>query len=238
MDKHFNWMGYSWRITPFWGNYHKEKYNVWYGTESVFIDNDMLVLDCVYQPKEFQDNVCRNYNVGYVVCEEEFKYGVFEWTAKLPKGKNLWPALWLGCRKEWPPEIDCMEAWSNTCMNSYSKRLFWLNIHPTIHWKENEEHVSEAKFNILRWNVNQYGWNRYKVIWLPESISIYYNDKLVKKFDNHKMLAHFNQKDIKMFPIMTFDISEKHKPFDLKKYKDYKTKGCPFLVKDFRYEKI
>jgi len=49
-----------------------------------------------------------------------FTYGQVEWRAKLPKGKGIWPALWLlrpecpaaveGPDGFWPPEIDVMEA--------------------------------------------------------------------------------------------------------------------------------
>jgi beta-glucanase (GH16 family) len=46
-----------------------------------------------------------------------FKYGTVEVRAKLPKGRGLWPAIWLvqkdcpsiGACPTWPPEIDIME---------------------------------------------------------------------------------------------------------------------------------
>lgn len=43
----------------------------------------------------------------------EFTYGFIEARMKIPKGKGLWPALWLqqaSGTKGWPPEIDVMET--------------------------------------------------------------------------------------------------------------------------------
>ena len=237
MEKHFNWKGHDWRITPYWGDHHSGKPDVWYGTDSVRIeDNGSLVLDCVYNPKSFPDGFIRKYSVGYVVCEEDFKYGTFEWSAKLPQGLNMWPGLWLDSSKEWPPEIDCMEGWTRGKRDTYVKRLLWVDIHPTMHWTENGEHKSEAKFNISRFRVDLNGWNDFKVEWTPNGVSVYYNGKLIKTFNNKKMLEHFNREDILMHPIMTFDIWEDFPgEFTEERYADYKDNGSPLVVRNFKY---
>lgn len=235
-DKNFKWKGYEWQVTPFWGDHHKEKPSVWYGKDSVNIDSrDCLILDCLYKPKKFTDGITREYNVGYVVCKSEFKYGVFEWMAKLPVGLHMWPGLWLASNQEWPPEIDCMEAWSRADKATYIKRLLWVDLHPTMHWKENGVHWSEPKFNTPRCWIDN-GWNDFKVEWRKDFVKVWYNGHLAKKFTDKKMLEHFNRKDIKMFPIMTFDIWEdKPGDFSEEKYDKYVTEGLPFIIRDFKY---
>lgn len=62
----------------------------------------------------------RQYTSGRVDTKSkfEFLYGEVEWRVKLPKGKGIWPALWLlqfQCPAAspcvtWPPEIDVIEA--------------------------------------------------------------------------------------------------------------------------------
>lgn len=237
MEKHFAWQGHKWRITPYWGDHHNEKKQVWYGKDAVCIDtHDQLMLDCLYKPKKFTDGVTRDYQVGFVVGETEYRYGTFSWKAKLPKGKNMWPGLWLASNQEWPPEIDCMEAWSRHDKDTYTKRLLWIDLHPTMHWTENGGHKSEAKFNTLRCWLDEKGFNTYTVEWMPYGITVWYNGRKVKTFDNPKLLEHLNREDIWMFPIMTLDLWDKNgRQFDEEKYKDYKKNGHPFVIERFIY---
>jgi len=42
------------------------------------------------------------------------QYGVFQIRMKVPKGRGLWPAFWLGSEDQrWPPEIDVVEIINN-----------------------------------------------------------------------------------------------------------------------------
>ena len=50
--------------------------------------------------------------IGVIRTKKSWKYGIFQITAKLPKGKHLWPAIWLAGYKSWPPEIDILEGYS------------------------------------------------------------------------------------------------------------------------------
>lgn len=240
-EKQFKWKGYDWQVGPIWGYFHHDKNDVWYGTDSVSInEKDELILDCILNPKTCEDNKTRLFSVGFVTCRKEMKYGVFEWECELPIGKNMWPGLWISSNQEWPPEIDCMEAWSKKCANTYRKRLLWYNIHPTCHWKENGQHKYDGKLSVSNvFFMNEKKSNKYKLVWTPEKVEIYYNYKKIATFNDHKMLEHFNKEDIYMSPIITFDLWDKHgSKFTPDKYKNYRTKGKPFIINNFSYTPI
>ncbi|MGZ3272331.1 MAG: glycoside hydrolase family 16 protein [Caulobacteraceae bacterium] len=58
----------------------------------------------------------RPYTSGLISSQPSFAqaYGYFEAKVKLPKGKGLWPAVWmLPADFGWPPEIDIMESIGN-----------------------------------------------------------------------------------------------------------------------------
>lgn len=53
------------------------------------------------------------YASGLLTTAKSFSqtFGYFEIRAKLPRGRGLWPAVWLApLDQSWPPEIDVMEA--------------------------------------------------------------------------------------------------------------------------------
>ncbi len=71
----------------------------------------------------------RRFISGVISSQPSFaqRYGYFEARAKLPRGKGLWPALWLlPADMSWPPEIDIVESIGDPLvayMSTHSKVL-------------------------------------------------------------------------------------------------------------------
>jgi hypothetical protein len=109
-----------------------------YVKENVFVkDNELIVKagpnnpnssDCMGRlpgsgKKVYPDSCV---NSGRIVSKYSQKYGVFIFGAKVPKGKDLFPALWLVGTGDWPKtgEIDMMETIRSVNQNSsFSSRI-------------------------------------------------------------------------------------------------------------------
>lgn len=179
------------------GYYHKPNPKVWYDASAVSIDhNGLLILKTHYNPKQFrptnETRITINTGSGRVYCEDEFGYGIFEASVKLPIGKELWPAFWIYSWQSWPPEIDIFEAYSN-------KRENYVNLqwNPFYIWKvETNVHYE------LNGNINSIGGKRhwfgikdparnfikYRLEWKPDSIKIFHNEFPVRTITDSKIL--------------------------------------------------
>ncbi len=100
-------------------------------------------------------------------------YGKVEVRAKFTKGKGSWPAIWMmpegpGAYGGWPHsgEIDIMEHVNNEKV-----------VHQTIHNPAvtNAKGASTATHQA---NYNDGDYNTYGIVWNPESIQFFVNDKL------------------------------------------------------------
>lgn len=232
MDRQFNWKGFSWLIGPKWGETHPNNSMYWWGTNAVEInDKDELELDIRYTTKLF-DSVLKPYSLGFVRSELEYGYGTYEWEMTMPQGNYLWPALWLAADAEWPPEIDCMEGYSNE-KGSYNKRLLFLNIKPNVHWNDiNNNHKEQLKNNIPFFALSPKKKNIYKVILTPSSVTIWYNNCCVATYNDKEMLQHFNKEGIKWHINMNIGLQEK---FNLSDYLDYRKKDKKMIIHNFKF---
>lgn len=97
---------------PGWGNAELE----YYTKENAFIENGNLVIEARKEKKSDKYG-SYDYTSARMISQGKFniKYGKVEIRAKLPKGKGIWPALWMLGEdintKGWPGcgEIDIME---------------------------------------------------------------------------------------------------------------------------------
>jgi len=95
------------------------------------------------------------------------RYGYFEVNAKLPVGQGMWPAFWLlNVDKNWPPEIDVMEAPSNLVATG--------QISSGVHWKDA---TGAARSSGCRpTTVTNDAFHLYGALWTADRI-VYYIDR-------------------------------------------------------------
>jgi len=95
----------------------------------------------------------------------EFKYGQVEFQARAPKGRGLWPALWLlPADESWPPEIDIMEAHGEDASH------VMVSYHRTR---------SDALQTVVPVDGGIDTWHRYALDWRPDSLTWYIDQRPV-----------------------------------------------------------
>lgn len=197
------WSGYNWITQERWGQLHPDKPQCWYDPSAVkVIDGiDWLVLKTHSNPKYF-DNIksISPYGVGLVSCTERFGHGTFEIEAKLPVGKNLWPAFWMWSWDSWPPEIDVFEGYTTTRSETYfdfkiNNPLGFWNVQSNIHYINQDGNASsiKGKTHWMGFNSPSKNYIRYKVEWFPNRITIYYDDRKVRELTDMNILDQFNR---------------------------------------------
>ncbi len=176
-----------------WGDYHPGDLHQWYDPNAVNLENG-LNLSVTSNTKDItsyqingvytEDNsvVTIPNGVGLVTSKESFKYGVYEWNIKLPKGSQLWPAIWLSAESSWPPEIDIIEGYSD------SNGKYGKNLNTNIH-------CGSTSTNHYGIGANRHGLfiDSNKVLnlichWERNSVRIYYNGFLCRVLTNKKDL--------------------------------------------------
>ena len=182
--KTINWSGYEWMLQERWGLIHPEKPYTWYDDTAVEVaDNGNLLLKTHKNPRYFPDlNVTPQIGMGIVSCVNKFKYGIYEISAKLPKGKHLWPAFWMWSWNSWPPEIDIFEGYSNS-LGSY------FTFNPLKPWKVETclHYTKDGQRTAIPAETHSWGWQnptnnflKYRLEWRKDSVKYFYNNKLVR----------------------------------------------------------
>lgn len=88
---------------------------------------------------------------------------------RCPKGRGLWPSVWLHGVSSWPPEIDLLEV-----------RGFDTNTWSTNYWWGSGNGSSDAKL----YNVDTSQWHTYEVLWKPRYISWSVDGTVVRSESN------------------------------------------------------
>jgi len=226
------WSGYEWIKQERWGNIHPDKPICWYDPSAVSVDeNGYLNLKTHYNPKEFESlNLTSNIGVGLVSCTEKFGYGYFEIEAKLPRGKNLWPAFWMWSWDSWPPEIDIFEGYTRRTNGYFSFDFlnpfgFW-DVQTNFHYGDVPNNTSEgAKTHWMGFKDPSKNFMKYGCLWDRDKIQIFYNDKMVREITNTYVLRHFRHTNMNV--IINNSVDTKANPNSKEE--------SNFIVKYFKY---
>lgn len=150
-----------------WGNNELE----WYRPENSWVNNGLLTIEA--RKEMFQSN---EYTSTKLISQgkKAFQYGRVDVRAKLPKGKGLWPAIWmLGSNissVSWPAcgEIDIMEMVGGSGGEKTS--------YGTLHWQNGEgEHASSGDSRSVTQGLDQL-FHVYSIIWNENGIKWLLND--------------------------------------------------------------
>jgi beta-glucanase (GH16 family) len=94
-----------------------------------------------------------------------FKYGYVQVNAKIPFGKGLWPAFWLGAtNQKWPPEVDIFEHWAG---ESYGK----VYLHPVTGAREGGS-VNMPALS-AGWHTFGLYWTKTQLVWTYDGTQVF-----------------------------------------------------------------
>jgi beta-glucanase (GH16 family) len=193
----------------------------WYDSNMVEVDAlDILHLKTGPSLKTFPELNIQSYiGAGLVSCTKKFTYGTFSITAKLPRGKNLWPAFWMYSWDSWPPEIDIIEGFSDNSDDYKSKdqpglwsrlfrKLVRYEVHPNVHFMKNDHQNINDRYKIKYITNRQFvdKITDYKCIWTPTELVFYYDDTLVLSLQSNNTQYEYDVletlKNVKMNVIL------------------------------------
>jgi len=237
--KNIKWCGYEWLPREKWGKFHPIKPYCHYDPEAIDCDKDEnLILKTHINPKRLKHPHTKKLiqipiGVGLITSKKGFDYGYFEIEAKLPKGKNLWPAFWMSPFESWPPEIDVFEGYTKEKENYF--HFNWKNpfgfwrVETNFHCgKEPENYNLGAKTHWLGFKDPTKHFNKYGCLWTPDKIEIFYNGRLVRKLTDKKLLKEYHDKSMCVKINAHVD-----KNVDKENHKTTK-----YIIKNFKYEKL
>ncbi|HEY8400607.1 MAG TPA: glycoside hydrolase family 16 protein [Cytophagaceae bacterium] len=105
---------WNYQVGPNWQNEELQAYTN--NPENIYVENGSLVIQAKNEPITLS-GVTKQYSSARITTRNkgDWKYGKIEVRAKLPKGKGIWPAIWMMPTDDvyggWPQsgEIDIME---------------------------------------------------------------------------------------------------------------------------------
>lgn len=245
------WKGYEWQLdAEGHRKIHPDDPNEYYDDTAVRKDGNDIVLIVKDNPAEVSHWNGKTYESrfgrGMIYSVDTFSYGTYILKCKFPKGKYVEPAFWLSSADSWPPEIDIFEGYAG-CLGGYNqipKRRIESNCHFHV-FDDNMEEVIKNHEDCggkgCSWGAvkDPFAVNEYKLVWTPDRIDIYYNDKRVRSFTEWEWPDLFH--DLEEHPEMHVIINAGLRRQYINNYKvfDNNPAFCPkFQLIDFTYEPL
>ncbi len=167
-----------------WGN-NELQYYTKASASNVEVSNGTLKLRALREKMEGKE-----FTSARIVTRDkaDFTYGKIEIRAKLPKGRGLWPAIWMLGKNvntvDWPEcgEIDIMEH------VGFEKDSVFGTVHTRSY-----NHVIGTQKTKKAFIADPYGsYHLYSIEWTPEKMDFFLDDKLFNHFRNeHKTVAEW-----------------------------------------------
>ncbi|HVX49467.1 MAG TPA: family 16 glycosylhydrolase [Chitinophagaceae bacterium] len=152
-----------------WGNHELEYYTD--RTQNAFVSNGNLIIEA---RKEQYNSFGYTSARMITKAKQSFKFGRVDIRAKLPKGKGVWPALWmLGDNIDaagWPAcgEIDIMELLGQQPNTVYG----------TLHWGLNSAaHQSKGTSYVLGSGSFDEQFHVYSMVWVQDTVKLLVDDQ-------------------------------------------------------------
>lgn len=215
-----NWIyGESWWNQP----YHPGDLKQWFDKNMVKTTEDGLVLSTIKKPRYFKEiDTIIPTAIGNVQSKNGFYHGLYVFEAKLPKGKFLWPSIWLSGIKTWPPEIDILECWSQSDSNYKKHKNFTTNLHFTNN-KGIKDHYGSYRHPMSLNSMENF--IEYALLWDENKIEIFYNGYKVFKSSNKNIMNNLNSQEMRIIlnnGISSYESTETKTDFIIKNVKFFK----------------
>lgn len=145
----------------------------WYVPDNVSVANGHLRLTAKPEQVVGHEGRTFNYTSGMVTTGRNYaerakpdrfatKYGYFEIRARVPRGKGLWPAIWLLPSTQEPrPEIDILEVLGHAT-DTYEMHLHYLDQQKS--WQSDGKSAKTADL-ADGWRVYGLEWRKDVVVW-------------------------------------------------------------------------
>lgn len=201
--KEIRLFGHKWLTHERWGLIHPDKPHWYYDSASVVkracggVDLKLRNSPAKVWSHEKRKFIDSKFAAGLISCKSIMSYGRYTATITLPNGANNWPAFWMWSWAGWPPEIDIMEAYTNSWGNYFAWPSSWCplrfkKIESNLHYN----HGDPKSIGAQRHRIGQLTTRKpieFELLWTPEIIIWKYNGRTVRTCENPEILDELNK---------------------------------------------